>query len=368
MIEETSNAPCLARLGAAGLLRCGPLSALAPELPPLPAPPPRDRIEGMLLGLAIGDSLGNTSEGMRPAERRAAHGMIRDYLPNRHAGYRRVGLPSDDTQLSFWALESILAAGRVDPADLASRFAEGEVYGAGATFREFLAARRSGVGWERAGGESAGNGALMRCAPLLLPSLSPGGEELAADVAAGSLVTHNDSASLASCLAFGVMLRELLAAASPPPREWWAERFAGLAALVETPAAYSPREGRLAGLSGTLSAIVRATVPEALAAGTKVLDACEAWGSGAYLIETAPCVLLTLARCATDPEEAIARAVNDTKDNDTAAAIVGAAVGALHGARALPRRWVAGLSGRTRASDDGTVQRLAAEAAERYGA
>jgi ADP-ribosyl-[dinitrogen reductase] hydrolase len=36
-------------------------------------------------------------------------------------------------------------------------------------------------------------------------------------------------------------------------------------------------------------------------------------------------------RHADDPEEAILRAVSDTKDNDTIGAIVGAAVGALHG-------------------------------------
>ena len=53
-----------------------------------------------------------------------------------------------------------------------------------------------------------------------------------------------------------------------------------------------------------------------------------------------------------DPEEAIVRAVNDTKDNDTIGAIVGAAVGALHGESALPRRWVDGLLGRTVADVD----------------
>ena len=49
------------------------------------------------------------------------------------------------------------------------------------------------------------------------------------------------------------------------------------------------------------------------------------------------------------------RAVNDTRDNDTIAAIVGAAVGALHGEDALPQRWRQGLLGRTRESDDGRV-------------
>ncbi len=48
-----------------------------------------------------------------------------------------------------------------------------------------------------------------------------------------------------------------------------------------------------------------------------------------------------------DTLEAIIRAVNDTWDNDTTAAIVGAAVGALHGRSALPQRWIDGLLGRT---------------------
>ena len=67
-----------------------------------------------------------------------------------------------------------------------------------------------------------------------------------------------------------------------------------------------------------------------------------------------------------DPEEAIVRAVNDTKDNDTVAAIVGAAVGALHGRSRLPGRWVENLLGRTRAHDDGQVFRLIGAACEHW--
>jgi ADP-ribosyl-[dinitrogen reductase] hydrolase len=46
-------------------------------------------------------------------------------------------------------------------------------------------------------------------------------------------------------------------------------------------------------------------------------------------------------------EEAVVRAVNDT-----VAAIVGAAVGALHGTKALPAHWVTNLTGRTKSDDD----------------
>ena len=54
------------------------------------------------------------------------------------------------------------------------------------------------------------------------------------------------------------------------------------------------------------------------------------------VMETIPSVLYILARHGNDPEEAIVRAVNDTRDNDTVAAIVGAAVGAPRCAPAAP--------------------------------
>ena len=75
-----------------------------------------------------------------------------------------------------------------------------------------------------------------------------------------------------------------------------------------------------------------------------------------------PCVIYILMQHGHQPEEAIVRAVNDTKDNDTVAAIVGAAVGALHGKDKLPARWVSGLLGRTTADDDGRIFELLTKA------
>ena len=87
----------------------------------LPGPSTWDRVEGMLLGLAIGDSLGNTSEAQTPQTRRAKYGEIRDYRPNRHADDRPVGAPSDDTQMAFWLLEQMLEDGKFDPDRLAQK-------------------------------------------------------------------------------------------------------------------------------------------------------------------------------------------------------------------------------------------------------
>jgi len=321
----------------------------------------------MLLGVAIGDSLGNTSESMLPAKRHTLYGEIRDYQINRHAHEAPFNFPSDDTQMTFWALRSILAEDGVVPESIAQAFSRGHIYGIGSAVRAFLGAYKVGTPWYKSGPEKAGNGALMRVSPLILPALISGKDELLADIALGSMLTHNDSASISACLAFGIMLRELLVAATVPSPKWWASRYAELASKFETPTKYMPRGGVYTNYSGTLSGFVSGTVSKALARNLCVEEACAGWYSGAFLLETVPSALYILARHAEDPEEALVRAVNDTKDNDTIAAIVGAAIGALHGASSFPRRWIEGLSGRTTESDIGAVQSLAKQAAMRFG-
>ena len=261
-----STLETLAELFATGgiELRRGPLFDEAPS--PLPTHVPlRDRVEGMLLGLAVGDALGNTSEGLLPGERRARYGEICDYLPDRYAEGRRVGLPSDNTQLAFVRL-----------------------------------------------------------------------------------------------------LGDLLGRDTPPAPEWWLDRYLETARELELDRPYAPRGGAYPDFRGPLWRYVEEVVPPAWAEGLSVRDAGRRWYSGAYLLETVPSVLYVLMRHGEDPEEAIVRAVNDTKDNDTVAAIVGAAAGALHGRSRLPGRWVENLLGRTRAHDDGEAFRLLDAACARW--
>jgi ADP-ribosylglycohydrolase len=108
-------------------------------------------------------------------------------------------------------------------------------------------------------------------------------------------------------------------------------------------------------------------VTRTLDAGLPTVEGCDHWYSGAFLLETVPSVLFVLERHGDDPEDAIIRAVNDTRDNDTVAAIVGAAVGALHGLDALPERWRRGLLGRTAEADDGRVDELLDAARRGWG-
>jgi ADP-ribosylglycohydrolase len=186
----------------------------------------------MLLGLAVGDSLGNTSESTSPGERRQRHGEIRDYLLHSYHGDRR-GYPTDDTQLAAWTLEHVLEEGCIVPERLAERFAADRIFGLGSTVRQFLVNWKSGLNWRECGPASAGNGALMRIAPVLLPHLAAGDCELWADVVLASALTHNDYTSTSACLAFTAMLWDLLAMDTPPPSIWWETRYVELAADLE---------------------------------------------------------------------------------------------------------------------------------------
>ena len=108
----------------------------------------------MMLGLAIGDSLGNTSEGMSPSARRATHGEIRDYLPNwniqaQGMEQQRRGLPSDDTQLAFWTLEHLVEYGELVPEKLAQTFASQRIYGIGQSVSGFLRNHQQELPWQQ---------------------------------------------------------------------------------------------------------------------------------------------------------------------------------------------------------------------------
>jgi ADP-ribosylglycohydrolase len=70
----------------------------------------RHRFRAALIGGAIGDAMGRVNEGVWPSEARERR--IRDYQP--WHGWRSgpKGTSTDDTQMSMWLTESILASVR----------------------------------------------------------------------------------------------------------------------------------------------------------------------------------------------------------------------------------------------------------------
>jgi len=335
---------------------------------PTPPGPSNDRLRGMLLGIAIGDALGNTSESINPPQREDEHGEIRDYLPNSRAADRAIGLPSDETQLAFWALESLLEKGHIEPEHLLELYEDRQIVRPGHAVERAIEAYRYGAAWREAGEPSAGNGALSRMPVAVLPHIPNPGRKLWEDVVFMTMITHDDEMAVVSGVGLTGMLIETLGASPERARgEWWIDVFTSYARPVESGDEVYPSRSPKLEFEGTLCEMLDEHVRRAAEGFISVVDACNSWYSGAYLLETIPSTLLVLARYADDPEEAMIRAVNDTRDSDTVGAVVGAAVGALHGASAFPDRWVGNLTGRTAADDDGRVEELIDEAIAAYG-
>lgn len=323
-----------------------------------------DRVMGILWGAAIGDALGNTTESMLPSERQRRYGWISEYLPNPHAGGRCVGLPSDDTQLSVWLLEALLEDGQPIPHRIAKRWRREEIYGIGNTISAYFGRLDTVRGWDSdpdaawsARNMGAGNGALMRVPGAFLPHAWTLDVGVLDSVIFTSAMTHDDPTSTSACAAFAAILRRILwsGPATIRPGFFW-ETYVEVARSIEgSPCLYS----RVPGVAyrGPLWRFVAEQVPEALRAKESVRTAAERWYSGAFLLETVPTVLHLLELHAADPREALEIAVNETWDNDTIASLVGALLGAIHGASAFPPSWHDGLLGRTTDRDDGRLNR-----------
>jgi ADP-ribosyl-[dinitrogen reductase] hydrolase len=365
----------LEALHRGGLLRVAALPSPPSSRPDDGTAPSADRVAGILLGTAIGDALGNTSESCTPHDRRASHGEIRGYLANRNAQHAHVGLPSDDTQLAVWLLDELLERPEPEAHRLASAWRRGRIFGIGRTMRSYLGALDARAGWRAdasiawsARQSSAGNGALMRIAGAVLPYAWTLDAAMLDTVVYTSAATHDDPSSTAACVAFAEILRRILLSGGGcvEPGFFW-RTYVEVAASVE---GRTRLASRVPGCSfvGSVAELVERQVPAAIEAGESVLEAGRRWYSGAFLLETVPTVLHLLELHAGDPETAIVRAVNDTWDNDTVAAIVGAVVGALHGARAFPETWRRGLLGRTSVDDDGQLVRSYARLVAHGGA
>jgi ADP-ribosylglycohydrolase len=358
------------------------------DLPELRA---QHRIEGLLLGVAVGDALGHSTEWQYDPERRhREHGTILDHVGS---FYSRSGRISDDTQLTFWTVERLLARGGFDFHELAACFVDRrrQIVGIGKNVSAALARHadrlRSGspalhacAGDPRT--EGRGNGALMRFAPLVLPHLRTPSPRLWTDATLAALLTHGNPAAISGAVAFSHLLWEILRRphGDAPEPEWWLDEYVRVARELEPgPLSPPPDEHPLPELyrdfRGSLWEFVDGPLRRAWQRGVSVRDACSlsGFGSRSDCAQTVPAALYILMHHADSFEAAIVAAVNDTKDNDTIAAIVGAFVGALHGRARIRRRWLDGIASRCLSvppepeqDDRGVIERLACEAAARF--
>ncbi len=285
----------------------------------------RERFRGALLGLACGDALGAAVEGWSRPDIAAAFGTLRDFQVGPIWAH---GETTDDTAQAVDLAESLLATAEFDPDDLMRRFVAWLRTGGksiGITTHAALSAHIGGVdardaarvAHDSTGGLSAGNGGLMRAAPVALRHAAH--PAAIADVARRqTAVTHFDPLAGHAAAAFCLGLDALLTDGGPRDAH---------ARAVEYARAASPE------------------LSERLAHAAE--HDPDPNGYGGFAPRTLEAAFWALLH-ADHAEDAVVLAVNLGGDNDTHGAVAGALAGAWQGGGALPSRWLDGLQDRAR--------------------
>ena len=201
----------------------------------------------------------------------------------------------------------------------------GNCFDIGITTREALSRYRQ-TGDPLAGStdpQSAGNGSLMRLAPVALRFWNDR-PQLVSAAAEQSRTTHGAEEAVDACRAFAELLADAIAG-SPRADLLAPRRFDGAPAITEV-------------LAGSWRGRPRDTIR-----------------SSGYVVHTLEAALWSVARTG-DFRNAVLLAANLADDADTVAAITGQLAGALYGVAGIPGSWLERLAWKDRLLD--TAERL----------
>lgn len=318
----------------------------------------RDRALGALLGLAVGDALGTTYEFERleqPPYPALATGPATDVVG---AGPFDLapGQVTDDTQLAVCLARSLGDRGGLDVADVSARYVAWAEHAFDIGAQTGAALERLAAGaaptsaalevWREYGRRPAGNGSLMRTAPIGV-ALAGAPEHVLIDAAiADSLITHADPRCALACAAFNAAI---VAGGGGP-------------AMVEAArGALARGAGRLAAAwagEGAEAAEDRAHLARSAEDLAGDLDAAlcsdpDVYGEELHLHRTAGFVRVAFRLAfwhAVHTEswrDALVDIASRGGDADTNAAVAGALLGARDGAAAIPPAWAERVLGAT---------------------
>ncbi len=285
-----------------------------------------ERYRGSLLGLAAGDALGAPLEGLPAGTFVPLKDMIGGGSHGLDAGYW-----TDDTSMALCLAESLVERCGFDPVDQLERYlrwfreghlsSTGECFGIGNTTRKailrFEAIREPCCG--PTGPETAGNGSIMRLAPVPL-FFAHRPKEAIERSAQSSRTTHGAPNCVDACRYFGALLagavngvgkEELLSERYCPVPGYWEER--PLAPEVD----------------------------EVAVGSFKHKEPPEIKGSG-YVVTSLEAALWAFYRSDSFKEGCLL-AANLGDDADTTAAVYGQLAGAFYGEEGIPERWLAKL-------------------------
>lgn len=277
-----------------------------------------DRFRGTLLGIAVGEALGAPADFLTADQIVERYGMITEMIGGGCHGLEP-GETTDATDMMLCLAESLADIGGFDAEDVMDRYLawfDSVPLDMSLAVRTSLLSYRSGTPWDLAsrraheilGGPTAGNGSLMRCAPLALRYMDDPDTRQATSQRESTL-THFDRLAGSACVAFNDLL---VAAFHDQLREQ-------LPAIAEAMAEEDRR--------------VSAALRDAMEAEPEEIQ------SSAFVLDTLCSAVWSVLRTHSF-EDALVLTVNLGGDADTVAAVTGALAGAVHGESGIPPRWL----------------------------
>jgi len=279
-----------------------------------------DKVQGCLVGLAVGDALGAPLEFQpRRVVKRLYPHPLAEMIMSPNWG---VGEYTDDTKMALCIADSLVEKKGFSAQDVAARFLTWLVKDGKGCGNQIGAVLESDLYLQDPFGcseryfldhpsNAAGNGALMRCAPLALFWLYDPVRLEKCTIKAAQL-THWDPKAVESCLILNKWIRESILFYNKDPRP----------AILE--AAKDPAWYRLSTIETLSSSEIEST---------------------GYTVHTLEAALWSFLTTQTF-EDAVVRAANLGDDADTVAAVTGALAGAYYGYAAIPLRWRQNLMNR----------------------
>jgi len=281
-----------------------------------------DRFYGSLIGLAVGDAMGAPLEFKSPGSFEPVSDMIGD-----GPHHLEPGEWTDDTSMALCLAESLIETGKFDPVDQLSRYlrwyrngylsVNDKCFDIGNTTREALMIfEKTGEPYPGPENEySAGNGSLMRLAPVPLFYMSNPKDAIEMS-GKSSRTTHNHPLAVDACRYMGGLIQGSLIGTSK--EQLLSER-------------YSP-------VGGYWDDNQLETKINDVASGSfKKQEPPKIRGRG-YVVKSLEAALWAFYK-SNSFEEGCLMAVNLGEDADTTGAIYGQLAGAYYGFSNIPYKW-----------------------------
>jgi len=293
----------------------------------------KDRFRGAMLGLACGDALGTTVEFMN----RGSFPPLKDIVGGGPFSLK-AGEWTDDTSMALCLAESLLRNKGMNLTDQIEAYlgwwkhgdnsVTGECFDIGNTVRGALE-NYILTGEPNSGSKdsmSAGNGSIMRLAPVPLFYAKTTDADLMTQCAFSSATTHQALECIFACKLFGYLIRKALTSSSKE-------------SLLTLDSNYTEALNQLSKQCPT-------SIQNIAKGSYHSKEEIEIRGSG-YVVRSLEAALWCFYH-SNSFEEGALKAANLGDDADTTAAVYGQIAGAFYGAKGIPKHWLKILAWRER--------------------